>query len=99
MEYTVDGLLPFTEYRAELSISNMYTIRRHYQDTLFSIGRRFTTREGGNYAKYFTEEKFVLELFCQDIMQRNLQTKYLLTKVGGKIGTAISPEIVIEGLW
>ncbi len=49
MEYTVDGLLPFTDYRAELSISNMYTLRRHYFDNLFSIGERFVTREGGIY--------------------------------------------------
>lgn len=48
MEYMVDGLLPFTEYQTELSISNMYTVRRHYLDTLFSVGKRFTTSEGGN---------------------------------------------------
>ena len=48
MEYTVDGLLPFTEYEAELSVSNMYTIRRSYLDALFSNGMRFTTLEGGN---------------------------------------------------
>ena len=48
MEYTVDGLLPFTIYEAELSVSNMYTIRRSYLDALFSNGRRFTTLEGGS---------------------------------------------------
>ena len=62
MEYTVDGLLPFTEYQTELSISNMYTLRRHYRDTLFSIGKRFITREGGNcivlYSRNIDEGKF-----------------------------------------
>ena len=45
----MDGLLPYTEYEAELSVSNEYTIRRSYLDGLFSSGMRFTTLEGGNY--------------------------------------------------
>ena len=68
MEYTVDGLLPFTEYRTELSISNMYTLRRHYRDTLFSIGKRFITREGGNcIAEIYCRRKISptqLPLYC-----------------------------------
>ena len=47
MEYTVNGLRPFTEYEVELSVANMYTRRRTYVDELFSTGRRFMTSEGG----------------------------------------------------
>ena len=46
-EHKVDGLRPFTKYEVDLSISNMYTLRGSYIDKLFSIGIRFTTREGG----------------------------------------------------
>lgn len=80
MEYTVDGLLPFTEYDAELSISNMYTIRRHYQDTLFSIGRRFTTREGGNYTKYFTEGKVCIGIILQRYYAKKFADKIFTDK-------------------
>ena len=52
-EYMVDGLQPFTEYEIELSVSNMYTIRRSYLDPLFSTGTRFKTREGGIVEQYF----------------------------------------------
>ena len=48
MEYTVNGLQPFTEYEVELSVANMYTRRRTYVDQLFSTGKRFMTKEGGN---------------------------------------------------
>lgn len=48
MEYTIDGLRPFTEYEVELSVTNMYTKRRSYRDTLFSTGTKFMTTEGGN---------------------------------------------------
>ena len=47
MEYTVNGLRPFTEYEVELSVTNQYTLRRSYIDLLFSTGIKVMTSEGG----------------------------------------------------
>ena len=63
MEYTVDGLLPFTEYKAELSVSNMYTIRKDYLDALFSSTIQFTTLEGGKCISYSTQLELTTLLF------------------------------------
>ena len=48
MEYSATGLRPFTDYEVQVSVANMYTLRRNYVDQLLSNGERFLTSEGGN---------------------------------------------------
>lgn len=63
-DYVVYGLRPFTEYEVELSVSNMYTIRRSYIDLLFSSGIRFKTLEGGTIAQLYVSCSRLIFCFC-----------------------------------